>query len=82
MSLPGTFHLTGKQAFDREIENEAFTGRPVVTITRMVEEDDVVIAEGAYCDAFEMENGRIRRLISYLVDLKESPFTANPQNVA
>lgn len=94
--MPGTFHLTGKQAFDREIENDAFTGRPVVTITRMVEEDDVVIAEGTvraewkaggflnavYCDAFEMENGRIRRLISYLVDLKESPFTANPQNVA
>ena len=94
--MPGTFHLTGKQAFDREIENEAFTGRPVVTITRMVEENNVVIAEGtvraewkaggflhaAYCDAFEMENGRIKRLISYLVDLKESPFTANPQNVA
>ena len=94
--MPGTFHLTGKQAFDREIENDAFTGRPIVTITRMVEEDDVVIAEGTvraewkaggvlnavYCDAFEMENGRIKRLISYLVDLKDSPFTANPQNVA
>ena len=64
--MPGTFHLSGKQAFDREIENDAFTGRPVVTITRMVEENDVVIAEGtvraefkaggflnaAYCDAF------------------------------
>jgi len=94
--MPGTFHLNGKAAFDREIENDAFVGRPIVTITRMVEEDDVVMAEGTvraewkaggflnavFCDAFEMENGRIKRLISYLVDLKESPFTANPQNVA
>jgi len=45
--LPGTFHLAGKAAFDKEIENEAFVGSPVITIIRMVEEDDVVIAEGA-----------------------------------
>lgn len=94
--MPGSFHLIGKEAFDREIENEAFTGRPIVTITRMVEENDVVIAEGTvraewkaggflnavYCDAFEMQNGRIKRLISYLVDLKEAAFTGNPQNGA
>ncbi len=83
--MPGTFHLTGKDAFDREIENDAFTGRPVVTITRMVEQNDVVIAEGTvraawkkggllnavYCDVFEMENARIKRLISYLVALPD-----------
>ena len=44
--MPGTFHLNGKAAFDREIENDAFTGRPVVTTTRLVEENDVVVAEG------------------------------------
>jgi ketosteroid isomerase-like protein len=89
--MPGTFHLTGKAAFDREIENDAFTGKPVVTITRMVEENDVVVAEGTvraawkaggflnavYCDAFEMQDGKIKRLISYLVDLKQSAFTSN-----
>jgi uncharacterized protein len=83
--MPGTFHLTGKEAFDQEIENDAFTGSPTVKITRLIEENDVVIAEGTvrvawkgggfldavFCDAFEMENGRIRRLISYLVNLKE-----------
>ena len=83
--MPGTFLLTGKEAFDKEIENDAFTGNPSVKITRMVEENDVVIAEGTvhvawkgggfldavFCDAFEMENGKIRRLISYLVTLKE-----------
>jgi ketosteroid isomerase-like protein len=85
--MPGYFHLRGKAAFDREIENEAFTGSPTVTITRMTEEDDVVVAEGTvhaiwkaggflhavFSDAFEMENGRIRRLTTYQVNLKEAP---------
>lgn len=41
----GAYHLTGKQAYDDEIENPAFTGPPTLTITRMVEENDVVMAE-------------------------------------
>jgi hypothetical protein len=45
--MPGGFHLTGKEAFDREIENEAFVGRPTITVTRMTEEHDVVVAEGS-----------------------------------
>jgi uncharacterized protein len=50
-------HLKGKPAFDRETENEAFIGLPQISVTRLTEENDIVIAEG----------GRIRRLISYLV---------------
>jgi ketosteroid isomerase-like protein len=87
--MPGMFQLKGKDAFDKEIENDAFTGSPTVKITRMIEENDVVIAEGTvraawkdggfldavFCDAFEMENGKIRRLISYLVNLKEPAST-------
>jgi ketosteroid isomerase-like protein len=83
--MPGTFHLSGKDAFDKEIENAAFTGTPTVKITRMVEENDVVIAEGTvrvawkhggflnavFCDAFEMEDARIKRLITYQVNLQE-----------
>ena len=83
--MPGTFHLTGKDAFDKEIENAAFTGSPTVTITRMIEENDVVVAEGTvrvawkgggfldavFCDAFEMADAKIRRLITYQVNLKE-----------
>jgi ketosteroid isomerase-like protein len=83
--MPGAFHLTGKEAFDREIENDAFTGSPIVKITRMTEENDVVIAEGTvrvawrnggflnavFCDAFEMQNTKIKRLITYQVNLKE-----------
>ncbi|HEU5303650.1 MAG TPA: nuclear transport factor 2 family protein [Gemmatimonadales bacterium] len=89
--MPGTFHLTGKDAFDKEIENDAFTGSPVVTITRMTEENDVVIAEGTvrvgwksggfldavFCDAFEMAGARIKRLTTYQVNLKE-PGTVVP----
>jgi uncharacterized protein len=79
--MPGTFHLHGKAQFDGEIENDAFTGRPAVTITRMTEENEVVVAEGTvraawknggvlnavFCDVFEMEAGLIRRLVTYLV---------------
>ena len=82
--MPGAFHLVGKEAFDKEIENEAFVGKPIVTTTRMVEEDDVVVAEGhvrakkkdggflnaVFCDVFVMSNARIRRLTSYLTEVK------------
>ena len=78
--MPGAFHLFGQEAFDKEIENAAFTGRPVITISRMSEENDVVFAEGAveahqadggrlharFCDVFEMRGGKIRKLITYL----------------
>jgi ketosteroid isomerase-like protein len=88
--MPGAFHLHGKEAFDNEIENDAFTGRPVVTITRMTEENDVVIAEGTvraawknggflnavFCDVFEMANARVKRLITYLVPLEERVTSA------
>jgi ketosteroid isomerase-like protein len=81
--MPGAFHLSGKEAFDREIENPGFVGSPTITITRLVEEDDVVVAEGTvrtqrktgdflnavFCDVFEMERGKIRRLITYFVQV-------------
>ena len=82
--LPGAFHLRGKEAFDKEIENEAFTGSPEIRVTRMTEERDVVVAEGfvlarrrdgttlnlAMCDVFEMAGGKIRRLTSNLAETK------------
>ena len=66
-------------------KNDAFTGSPTVKITRMIEENDVVVAEGTvrvawkgggfldavFCDAFEMENTKIKRLTTYQVNLKE-----------
>ena len=44
--IPGMFHAVGKEGFDKEIENEAFVGSPTLTITRITEENEVVIAEG------------------------------------
>src|SRR5688572_10740265 len=65
--MPGAFRLAGKDAFDGEIENPATPGRPTVQITRMIEQTDVVVAEGTvrvawkdggflnavFCDVFE-----------------------------
>ena len=82
--LPGGFHLTGKEAFDNEIENPAFVGRPTIKVTRVVEENDVVVAEGSvtsaradggmlnavFCDVFEMRGGKVSKLISYVMEIK------------
>jgi ketosteroid isomerase-like protein len=82
--MPGFFHLEGKEAFDGEIENPAFSGSPVITMERMTEEANVVILEGkvqghkadgasftaAFCDVFEMENHKIKRLIGYIAEIK------------
>ena len=79
--VPGAFHVRGKQAFEGEIENDAFTGVPEIDVARMIEQDDVVVAEGtvrahrkdgelltlAMCDVFDMRGGKIRRLTSYLM---------------
>lgn len=81
--IPGAFHLRGKEAFDGEIENDAFVGRPTIGVTRLVEEADVVVAEGTvrsarrdggvlnavFCDVFVMRDERIRHLTSYLMEL-------------
>jgi len=77
--MPGYFRLKGKEAFNKEIENDNFEGRPVIKITRMTEEDNVVAAEGSvqvkikaggmldavFCDVFHLENGKIKHLATY-----------------
>lgn len=82
--MPGVYNLHGKEEFDKEIENEAFTGSPVITITRMIEENNIVVAEGkvqakrkdggnltaVFCDVFHLENGKIKYLTSYLMEVK------------
>jgi uncharacterized protein len=82
--IPGMFHVRGKAAFDEQIENDAFVGPPQITVARMTEEGDVVVAEGSvrtqrkdgmlltlvFCDVFEMRGSRIRRLVSYLMETR------------
>jgi ketosteroid isomerase-like protein len=83
--LPGYAHLTGKDAFDHEIENDEFVGSPTLTVDRLIEEADTVVAIGnsetthksgqlhrfAFCDVFTFAGEQIRRVESYLVPLKE-----------
>ena len=82
--IPGAFHVRGKQEFDRHIVDDGFVGSPSITVSRLTEEGDVVVAEGsvrtersdgtllnlAMCDVFEMRDGKIRRLTSYLMEVK------------
>lgn len=82
--IPGHAYLKGKEQFDKEIENDAFEGKPIITITRLIEEDDMVVAEGAvqtkmkngevinllFCDVFHFRDGKIKQLTSYLVQKK------------
>ena len=84
--MPGAFHHEGKEAFDKEIENPNFKGKPVIKIFRTTEENDVVISEGAvtcsfqngdildavFCDVFEMRNAKIKKLTSYLMQISIS----------
>lgn len=90
--MPGFFRLSGKSAFDAEIENDAFVGSPTIEVTRLVEEGDVVVAEGTvraarkdggtldavFCDVFEMRQGQIARLISYVLEVGGSAGTTPP----
>ncbi|MCE9613085.1 MAG: nuclear transport factor 2 family protein [Lentisphaerae bacterium] len=79
--VPGAFHVKGKDEFATHIVDEGFVGHPAITVLRLVEADNVVVAEGAvrapqqdgtdlelvFCDVFDMRGGKIRRLISYLM---------------
>lgn len=84
--MPGIYKHVGKDAFDKEIENENFVGSPTIQIQRLVEENNIVIAEGSvqgsmkngnkldavFCDVFVMENEKIKQLTSYLMSKNTS----------
>jgi ketosteroid isomerase-like protein len=84
----GWYRLTGKEAYDNEIENPAFTGSPTIEITRMVEESDVVMAEMtaevrrasgelmrmAMGEVFVMRDAKICERRAYVVELKENDY--------
>ena len=84
----GAFRLEGKEAYDAEIENPAFTGSPSITITRMVEEDHVVMAEmtletqratgetmrAVMGEVFVLREGKISERRAYVVELRENDY--------
>ena len=82
--IPGFFRVRGKDEFNKHIVDEGFVGSPDIVVTRMLETDEVVVAEGSvrtqrsdgtrtnlvFCDVFEMQDSKIRRLTSYLMEIK------------
>lgn len=82
--IPGYFSARGRAEFESHIVDEGFTGSPVIDVTRLVEENDVVVAEGTvlaqrtdgttvrlvFCDVFDMRAGKIHRLVSYLMEVR------------
>lgn len=82
--IPGFFRVRGKDEFAKHIVDEGFVGSPDIVVTRLSETDDIVFAEGSvrarrsdgtranvvFCDVFEMRDARIRRLTSYLMEIK------------
>jgi uncharacterized protein len=81
--LHGYRTLQGKDAFDAEIANEAFVGSPTLTIDRLIEEGDSVVAVGSgsaakkgggrldfvFCDVFTFAGDAISHLETYQVNL-------------
>jgi uncharacterized protein len=83
--VPGAFHVFGKEAFEKEIRSDCFVGDPKIIVNRLIEENEFVIAEGTvltelkeggpitikYCDVFEMRDGQISKLTSYLMTIPD-----------
>lgn len=83
---PGFYTHKGIAAFDKEIENPNANGHPDITVTRLVEEGNIVVAEGTveakikdgtqlhlvFCDVFHFTHGKISKLTSYLMFIKPS----------
>jgi ketosteroid isomerase-like protein len=77
--LHGYKTLQGKAAFDAEIKNPGFQGSPALTIDRLIEEGDSVVATGGgsvarkggerqrfvFCEVFTFTGDAISRLETY-----------------
>jgi ketosteroid isomerase-like protein len=84
----GAFHLTGKQAYDAAIEGPGWVGPPRLDVVRMVEQDDVVMAELAgevpregggtarlsMAEVFVMREGRIAERRAWVIPLEENDY--------
>ena len=83
--MPGFFYHNGKDAFNKEIENPNADGHPDISIIRLVEEGNIVIAEGTvkakmkdgnkidavFCDVFHFTDNKISKLTTYLMFNKQ-----------
>ncbi|GAA1369923.1 nuclear transport factor 2 family protein [Catellatospora chokoriensis] len=84
----GAFHLTGKQAYDEAIDGPAFVEPPQLEIVRLVEQDDVVMAEltgsvlrpdgttmrMSMAEVFVMRDGLIAERRAWVIELRENDY--------
>jgi ketosteroid isomerase-like protein len=84
----GAFHLTGKLAYDNAIEGPGFVSPPKLEVVRMVEQDDVVMAEltgtvardtgevmrMSMAEVFVMRDGKIAERRAWVIELTENDY--------
>ena len=85
----GAFHLTGKDAYDKAIDGApALIDPPELEVVRMVEQDDVVMAEingrakrasggelrMSMAEVFVMRDGKIAERRAWVIELKENNY--------
>ena len=84
--IPGMFHTFGKDAFSGHIVDDGFSEEtaPKITVHLLIETDNTVVVEGSvaapkddgsfldlvFCDVFDLRDGKIKKLVSYLVEIK------------
>jgi ketosteroid isomerase-like protein len=82
----GAFQLTGKEAYDAAIDGPGFVGPPRLEVVRMVEQDDVVMAElvgsaprengedmrMSMAEVFVMRDGKIAERRAWVIPLTEN----------
>jgi ketosteroid isomerase-like protein len=80
--------LTGKQAYDEAIEGPGFVSPPELEVVRMVEQDDVVMAEltgsvaradgevmrMSMAEVFVMRGGKIAERRAWVIELTENDY--------
>lgn len=76
--------MRGKEEFERNIGDPATMGDVRIEIARMTEENEVVVAEGTvhvspkqgdpatyqFCDVFELEGAKVKRLTTFTAQVK------------
>ncbi|MCO5178148.1 MAG: nuclear transport factor 2 family protein [Thermomicrobiales bacterium] len=81
----GAFRLTGKEAYDAAIEGPGFIPPPTLDVVRMVEQDDVIMAEMTgsvrrdtgevmrmtMAEVFVMRDAKIAERRAWVIELKE-----------
>ena len=83
--MAGSFNLKGKDQFDKEISID-WGGKPTITISQLVEEGNIVVAEGTvkcklknggfidalFCEVFHFDNGKVKKLTTYHIEKKKA----------